>query len=240
MKPLATFTAPPIPPAYNASNFVPPLPLANFEDPTNPAQQKLDEISGEMERRNNPAYAAGRLLLDVYDWATRRNLDRHEIYGKFAQAYAAGDTKEARKHISRYIKRLDQLSSGDNREWFLKDQYDAGSYVLPPPPLPRGNWRVFQRNFQITFAQKQADESRASVFPSLIESYQFRIRSYFELGRYEEALQDTEKLIEIDPNNLSHVYNRGFFRFRLEDYSKARDDFSKVIAIADRNTESLR
>ena len=52
-----------------------------------------------------------------------------------------------------------------------------------------------------------------------------------ELKKYREAIQDYNKVIELNPNFVNAYYNRGIAKFNLQDYREAIQDYNKVIEL---------
>ena len=61
------------------------------------------------------------------------------------------------------------------------------------------------------------------------DSYYWRGRSNYELGRYTEAIPDFDQAISIDPNNAYTYYWRGLAKYGLRQYSQAIDAFDLAI-----------
>ncbi len=64
---------------------------------------------------------------------------------------------------------------------------------------------------------------------NVIHAYYFRGRSNYKLHRFEEAIPDFAKVIEIHPRDMWAHYYRGLSREELKDYADALDDYYVVI-----------
>ncbi|MDN5204645.1 tetratricopeptide repeat protein [Fulvivirgaceae bacterium BMA10] len=61
---------------------------------------------------------------------------------------------------------------------------------------------------------------------------------YFNKGKYDEAVAEYSKYLELQPNNVKSLYNRGRAYEEIGDYSNAMEDFKKVLKIDPRNVSA--
>ena len=61
--------------------------------------------------------------------------------------------------------------------------------------------------------------------------------SYFNLGRFENALNVFDELIKTSKTDESHFYNRGITKYNLENYVEAVDDLDKAIELGLNNSD---
>ena len=78
--------------------------------------------------------------------------------------------------------------------------------------------------------------------PELEEAYAFRGNSYFELKRYNQALIDYTRVIEMNPSSVGKnqklAYGmRGFTYSLLKEFDKALEDFNKCIELDANNSD---
>ncbi|ELV06305.1 tetratricopeptide repeat protein, partial [Brachyspira hampsonii] len=66
---------------------------------------------------------------------------------------------------------------------------------------------------------------------TLFEAYFNRGANYNFIEKYNKAIEDFNKAIEINPNYCVTYYNRGISYFKLGYYEKSVEDFSKTIKI---------
>ena len=59
-------------------------------------------------------------------------------------------------------------------------------------------------------------------------AYYSRGNVYTNLGRYDKAISDFTKALQIDPSYAMAYYNRGITYFLKKDYDKAWKDINKV------------
>ena len=53
----------------------------------------------------------------------------------------------------------------------------------------------------------------------------------YELGRYEEAIEEFDKAIELDPNDPDYHYYKGIALYELHKYEEAIEEFDKAIEL---------
>ena len=68
--------------------------------------------------------------------------------------------------------------------------------------------------------------------------YYNRGDTFFDLGKFEDAIQDYNKAIDLNPNNASYYYNRGTTFANLEKFEDAIQDYNKAIDL-NPNDESV-
>ena len=66
--------------------------------------------------------------------------------------------------------------------------------------------------------------------------YSKRGRAYSKKGKYDVAIADYKKAIELEPQNLSYLLNRGETYIQKGDKYNARRDFERVIELANQDT----
>ena len=66
--------------------------------------------------------------------------------------------------------------------------------------------------------------------PNYADAYSSRGGLYSILGQYEDALQDFEKAIQLDPDSGPYIY-RGITYSELGEYQKAINDYTRLIQI---------
>lgn len=59
-------------------------------------------------------------------------------------------------------------------------------------------------------------------------AYNNRGFAWRKLGKYEEAIKDYTKSLELSPNNLKTLNNRGFSYAKSGNFAKAIADYNKV------------
>lgn len=75
------------------------------------------------------------------------------------------------------------------------------------------------------------DELRTRQFKNLAEVYNALGRVYYLAGYYREALENTTKALDHNPNYVEALYYRGLTHYQLGDYEKALDDFEQAVDI---------
>ena len=63
------------------------------------------------------------------------------------------------------------------------------------------------------------------------EDYHNQALSNCKLGNYNEAINDFNKAIDLNPNNANTFYLRGHTATLLRNYNEAIDDFNKAIEL---------
>lgn len=62
--------------------------------------------------------------------------------------------------------------------------------------------------------------------------------AYYRAGKYEEALRDFNKVLELDPNNAGSYHNRGVLHYHQGKYAEALTDLNRAIELKLENAES--
>ena len=70
-------------------------------------------------------------------------------------------------------------------------------------------------------------------------AYHNRGRSYDKLGQHQRAIEDYDKVIELDPNNAEAYNNRGSSYHSLGQNERATEDFDKAIELDPNNAEAV-
>ena len=85
-----------------------------------------------------------------------------------------------------------------------------------------------------------ADYSRAVNLDESLAKEVLSNRSVLllETGKYSQAIQDLDYLVETDSKNHMYYFNRAFARVQLGDIDGAMDDYRKVLAINPENREA--
>jgi putative GTP pyrophosphokinase len=86
-----------------------------------------------------------------------------------------------------------------------------------------------QFNEAISFYSRILALNPASAISSLI--YKHRGMANFARSRYEEAISDFGKSLELDPRSYKAAYYRGVVRSVLQQYAQAVDDFTRALDI---------
>jgi len=71
-----------------------------------------------------------------------------------------------------------------------------------------------------------------------VESYYFRGRAWADKGEYEQAIEDLNKAVELNPKHANTFHFRGNMWQRKEGYNRAVDDYTKAIELAPNNPQS--
>lgn len=66
-----------------------------------------------------------------------------------------------------------------------------------------------------------------------------RANYYYEMGMFDEAIQDSGWVLNIDENDAMAYYTRGLSYMKIENYSKAENDFLQLLAIFPEDMELL-
>ncbi len=59
----------------------------------------------------------------------------------------------------------------------------------------------------------------------------YRGKFYFIIGRYEQALEDLNKILEVEPNNAFALRYRGETYHMMEEYEESLADLKKLLKI---------
>lgn len=61
-----------------------------------------------------------------------------------------------------------------------------------------------------------------------IYAYYNRAMLRAEVGDYNNAISDLDKVVETNPDNILIYFNRGLLKMEIKDYAGAYEDFRKV------------
>jgi tetratricopeptide (TPR) repeat protein len=89
--------------------------------------------------------------------------------------------------------------------------------------------KAFEKNdlgLQITLMTNIITLDKNSVL-----GYQMRGNAYYELSKYEEALQDYNSVIELKNDDPEHFNDRGIAYYKLKKYDKAVEDYNRAIEL---------
>ncbi len=162
----------------------------------------------------------GRILyLDQrYEEAKKKYEDAYKINGNDHELiFYMGELRAAGKDVKGAIDVFTQVLE-------LKETY-------APALIQRGILKYKQKEFNyaikdITDGMKWAKQGEITL-----EAYETRAMSYFEVGRFKEAITDFNKVLELDPKHENGYIYRGASKINLNDNSGAIEDLTKAIDI---------
>ncbi|KIC36760.1 hypothetical protein RA26_10535 [Leisingera sp. ANG-M7] len=110
----------------------------------------------------------------------------------------------------------------------------------------RPNWAGLHLNLGLIY-QKQGEHSKAlpyfdkawALYPGYARRTT-RANTYYDLGRYEEALADADTALTFDPNNLWARLVRARSLRKMENYDAAVESYSKLILLDTGNARARR
>ncbi len=103
----------------------------------------------------------------------------------------------------------------------------------------------YRGSLKILTALKNGETDELGLIPNSTEGSQLtvlqkRSYSYFQTGKYELAIKDLEKLIELDPLSASgYLNNMAMCYIELKDYKKAEDKLNESIGLDSGNINAL-
>ena len=83
------------------------------------------------------------------------------------------------------------------------------------------------------------NEDINTTHDTLVDVYYNRGLSYFNLKKYEEAIKDFDKVIELSPDKSNAYYNRGHSKSYLGQYEEGIKDFKKVLEFNEDDAEAI-
>ena len=188
-----------------------------FHQVLNDLEQAIDILPGQGHYRN----LRGRLYLSAtFD-------DYLPLAKEDFEAVLANDPKDADalKNLGELLAREDRFDAAI--EYFsrsLDQQIDKETYLL------RGK-AYFQR-VPPNYKAAAEDFGRAQeLLPGLEELYLWRAQCFQEMGEWELALQEYDRLIDIAPDHPGHYVDRGVHKLE-RDEAAAMADFDQALAIA--------
>lgn len=123
------------------------------------------------------------------------------------------------QHFQRAIHHYDGLLSGDSPIW--QDRFNR-AYCL----------------FQLTLFQEAVEDFSCLIQhhdPKVREmSYEFRARCYRRLEKLELSLHDCNAYLELCPDDLAGLNNRGVVYFRKKEYPQALEDYNQALKLDER------
>ena len=98
-----------------------------------------------------------------------------------------------------------------------------------------GLGRAYEKNNAPDAAEATLQKA-IDLRPNLWLGYKWMGLYHFNAGRYERAIDQYDKILELAPNSVHAHLNIGGFYVHLEDYDKAREHWEKAVAIKPRAT----
>jgi len=188
-----------------------------FHQVLNDLEQAIDILPGQSHYRN----LRGRLYLSAtFD-------DYLPLAKEDFEAVLADDPEDADalKNLGELLAREDRFDAAiDYFYRSLDQQIDKETYLL------RGK-AYFQR-VPPNYKAAAEDFGRAQeLLPGLEELYLWRAQCFQELGEWELAVQEYDRLIDVAPDNPGHYVDRGVLKLE-RDEAAAMEDFDRALAIS--------
>lgn len=152
----------------------------------------------------------------------------------------AGDRFES---ISAFVNALRGMDIPPKAPHISMDLPVSGSSVTPSAASRRDirGWGHFERG--IALQESDNHDGAIEAFTEAIkiqnhpDYYHRRSTSYHMIGKYDLAIADDTKAIQLDPNKADHYYSRGLSYHALRDYDLAIIDFDNAIRLDSGNAE---
>jgi tetratricopeptide (TPR) repeat protein len=188
-----------------------------FHQVLNDLEQAIDILPAQPRYHN----LRGRLYLEA-TFDDYQPLAREEF--EAALSHDAHDA-DALKNLGELLLRQQRFDAAiDHFSRSLDQQIDKETYLL------RGK-AYFQR-IPPQFQAAAADFGKAQeLLPGLEELYHWRAQCFQELGEWELAIQEYDRLIDLAPDQPGHYVDRGVLKLQ-QDEDAALADFDQALSIA--------
>jgi tetratricopeptide (TPR) repeat protein len=132
---------------------------------------------------------------------------------------------EVQRRFKKSLQRLEESSETPSKI------YGSFLSLLLPPNVENINEYIERLEKAVEIVRKTLEEKvseKAQVDTKELFDNAFK---KFEVGDFKGAIGDYSRLLEVDPNNVSALYNRGVSRQNIGNFKAAIKDFTRVIEL---------
>ncbi|MBE7516254.1 MAG: tetratricopeptide repeat protein [Chloracidobacterium sp.] len=148
-----------------------------------------------------------------------------------AVPYAFGQTKQEQRQARQYIDQADKAFYA--RDFAsAADLYEQAIKIIPSDPVPHF-WRAnaLHNLKRLDEAEQEFQLALSQGYKPIIQVYQSRWYLYVDQKKYDKALDDIKKGLEIDPTNSILLHGLGDVAFQSANYAEALDGYQKALAV---------
>ncbi len=172
------------------------------------------------------------------EWSTGDEAHLVDIYNNLGVCYANQSTPDQAKAEAAYKKAIDLnttkgLDYTDAYYNLANLYYNQGKALndqgKKTQALVKYDLAIQNYDITISFYEGSKKVESATAVDNLADSYYNRGLCKYDQGKYNEAIPDFEKVLEVRPGDSWAHYAKGYSHFMLNDYDKAVPEFETIL-----------
>lgn len=153
--------------------------------------------------------------------------EQHEdLYGAISDYTNAISYKE--DYVEAYLRRAKCYSTLKQYDKAITDYEKAEIFIKEKDVIKANIGNIYAIINKLDISLRYLDEA-VQLNPKNPKNYYFRAQTKEKMGQNEGAFFDLTKCLELDPNDLNAIQQRGILRGNMKDYQGAINDFNKLI-----------